>query len=277
MKKIAIIGSGVMGLRLADYFASRSLDVVILVRNEIDEKIKKLDDILKKRIKINGEKNYAEVKKRINCTTNWDIIFDCDMVLETVKESIEIKKEIFNKLTNIGNIKDKLIATNTSSLSLEEIRNKCNLAYIIGMHFFNPPIKMQLVEYAISGNISIEIHSILKTFFSICNDKVFLEVPSIPGYIVNRMLFSYLNYCAKYHLDNKIEIKNIDIAMKMGANMPMGPFELCDYIGIDTTLNILQTFYKATNDPIYKPATIFFDLYSKGLLGKKSGKGFYQY
>ena len=265
MKKVGVIGAGTMGQGIANAFASNGYDVTVCdikiewAQGGIDKIAKKLDKLVsREKLKAGEYKDLA----------------DCDLIVEAVLEKMEVKKELFTTLDEI--CKDSCIfGSNTSSLSITEIATgiKHN---VIGMHFFNPADRMKLVEVISGINTPVETkEAILEISKSL--GKTPVEVAEGPGFVVNRILVPMINEAAFILQEGIASVEDIDIAMKLGANHPMGPLALGDLIGLDIVEAIMDVLYNETKDSKYRCCTLIRKMVRGGKLGQKSGIGFYDY
>ena len=277
MKKIGVIGAGTMGQGIANAFASNGYDVTVCdiklewAQGGIDKIAKKLDKLVA-REKITAD-SANEIKGNLHAGEYKDLA-DCDLIVEAVLEIMETKKELFTTLDDICK-EDCIFATNTSSLSVTEIAKgvKHN---VIGMHFFNPADRMKLVE-VISGINTSEATKNAILEISKTLGKTPVEVAEGPGFVVNRILIPMINEAIFIYQEGLASAEDIDTAMKLGANHPMGPLALGDLIGLDIVLDILEVMQKETGDPKYRPCTLLRKMVRGGKLGMKSGVGFYDY
>ena len=277
MKKVGVIGAGTMGQGIANAFATNGYDVTVCdikiewAQGGIDKIAKKLDKLVS-REKMTAEKA-AEIKGNLKAGSYEDLA-DCDLVVEAVLEIMETKKELFTKLDDICK-EDCIFATNTSSLSVTEIAKgiKHN---VIGMHFFNPVPAMKLVEVIKGRLTSAEVHD---QVFALSQEigKVPVSVEEAPGFIVNRILIPLVNEGIGILADGVAKKEEIDAAMKLGANHPMGPLELGDLIGLDVCLAIMEVLYREFGDSKYRPHPLLRKMVRANLLGRKTGVGFYDY
>lgn len=277
MKKVGVIGAGTMGQGIANAFASNGYDVTVCdikiewAQGGIDKIAKKLDKLVS-REKMTADKA-AEVKGNLKAGEYKDLA-DCDLIVEAVLEKMEVKKELFTTLDEI--CKDSCIfGSNTSSLSITEIATgiKHN---VIGMHFFNPADRMKLVEVISGINTPVETkEAILEISKSL--GKTPVEVAEGPGFVVNRILVPMINEAAFILQEGIASVEDIDIAMKLGANHPMGPLALGDLIGLDIVEAIMDVLYNETKDSKYRCCTLIRKMVLGGKLGQKSGIGFYDY
>lgn len=277
MKKVGVIGAGTMGQGIANAFASNGYDVTVCdikiewAQGGIDKIAKKLDKLVS-REKMTADKA-AEVKGNLKAGEYKDLA-DCDLIVEAVLEKMEVKKELFTTLDEI--CKDSCIfGSNTSSLSITEIATgiKHN---VIGMHFFNPADRMKLVEVIAGVNTPVETVDAIKKIAEEIG-KTPVQVNEAAGFVVNRILIPMINEAAFIKMEGVSDIAGIDAAMKLGANHPMGPLELGDFIGLDICLAIMDVLYNETGDSKYRACPLLRKMVRGGNLGCKSGKGFYVY
>ena len=277
MKKIGVIGAGTMGQGIANSFASNGYDVTVCdiklewAQGGIDKIAKKLDKLVA-REKITAD-NAAAVKGNLHAGEYKDLA-DCDLIVEAVLEIMETKKELFTTLDEICKA-DCIFATNTSSLSVTEIAKgiKHN---VIGMHFFNPADRMKLVEVISGINTPAETKAaVIELSQSL--GKTPVEVAEGPGFVVNRILIPMINEAIFIYQEGLASVEDIDTAMKLGANHPMGPLALGDLIGLDIVLAIMEVLQNETGDTKYRPCTLLRKMVRGGKLGQKTGIGFYDY
>ena len=277
MKNVGVIGAGTMGQGIANAFATAGYNVTVCdikiewAQNGINKIGAKLDKLVS-REKITAEK--AEGIKANLTAGEYKDLADCDLIVEAVLEKMEIKKDLFKTLDEICK-EDCIFGTNTSSLSVTEIANgiKHN---VIGMHFFNPADRMKLVEVISGENTPVETkEAIIECSKSL--GKTPVEVAEGPGFVVNRILIPMINEACFIYQEGLASVEDIDTAMKLGANHPMGPLALGDLIGLDIVLDVMEVLYNETGDPKYRPCTLLKKMVRAGKLGQKTKQGFYSY
>lgn len=277
MKNVGVIGAGTMGQGIANAFATAGYNVTVCdikiewAQNGINKIGAKLDKLIS-REKITAEK--AEGIKANLTAGEYKDLADCDLIVEAVLEKMEIKKDLFKTLDEICK-EDCIFGTNTSSLSVTEIANgiKHN---VIGMHFFNPADRMKLVEVISGENTPVETkEAIIECSKSL--GKTPVEVAEGPGFVVNRILIPMINEACFIYQEGLASVEDIDTAMKLGANHPMGPLALGDLIGLDIVLDVMEVLYTETGDSKYRPCTLLKKMVRAGKLGQKTKQGFYSY
>ena len=280
MKKVFVLGAGTMGAGIVQAFAQNGFEVI--VRDIKDEFVERgLAGIEKNLSKLVAkgkmtEEAKAEISARISGTTDMKLAADCDLVVEAAVENMKIKKEIFAELDSICK-SETILASNTSSLSITEVASATNRPdRVIGMHFFNPATIMKLVEVIRGMATSQETFEAVKSV-SEAIGKSPVEVAEAPGFVVNRILIPMINEAVGIYAEGIASVEDIDTAMKYGANHPMGPLALGDLIGLDVCLAIMDVLYNETGDSKYRAHTLLRKYVRAGWLGRKSGKGFYDY
>ena len=277
MKNVGVIGAGTMGQGIANAFATAGYNVTVCdikiewAQNGINKIGAKLDKLVS-REKITAEK--AEGIKANLTAGEYKDLADCDLIVEAVLEKMEIKKDLFKTLDEICK-EDCIFGTNTSSLSVTEIANgiKHN---VIGMHFFNPADRMKLVEVISGENTPVETKEAIIEY-SKSLGKTPVEVAEGPGFVVNRILIPMINEACFIYQEGLASVEDIDTAMKLGANHPMGSLALGDLIGLDIVLDVMEVLYTETGDPKYRPCTLLKKMVRAGKLGQKTKQGFYSY
>lgn len=280
MKKICVLGAGTMGSGIAQAFATKGYEVIIRdIKDEFVSKgiagIKKNLDKLVSKEKITAEKS-EDILSRISGTTDMNLLDDVDLVVEAAVENMEIKKQIFGELDKICK-PEAILATNTSSLSITEVAVATNRPdKVIGMHFFNPATMMKLVEIIRGMATSDETFNAIKEL-TIEMGKEPVEVAEAPGFVVNRILVPMINEAVGIFAEGIANAEDIDKAMMLGANHPMGPLALGDLIGLDVCLAIMDVLYKETGDTKYRAHSLLRKYVRAGYLGRKTGRGFHNY
>jgi len=278
--KICVIGSGTMGNGIVQTFATKGHKVVIKGHRQesLDKAIASLDKGLSKLVekgKITSEDKDITMSN-ISTTLSYEDIKDADLVIEAIVEDIKVKETVFKELDKICEDKT-ILATNTSSLSITEIASFTKRPEkVIGMHFFNPVPVMKLTEIITGQKTSVETFD---TVFKIASDigKVPVRVEESPGFVVNRILVPMINEAVGILSENVASKEDIDESMKLGANHPIGPLALADLIGLDVCLAIMEVLYNEFSDSKYRPHPLLKKMVRANNLGRKTGKGFYEY
>ena len=280
MEKIFVLGAGTMGSGIVQAFAQKGYEVIVRdIKDELVQSgIVRINNGLSKLVSKGKmtEETKEDILSRISGTTDMNLAADCDLVVEAAIENMKIKKEIFAELDKICK-PETILASNTSSLSITEVASATNRAEkVIGMHFFNPAPVMKLVEIIRGMATSQETFDAVKEL-SVAIGKEPVEVEEAPGFVVNRILIPMINEASFILQEGIASVEDIDTAMKYGANHPMGPLALGDLIGLDVCLAIMDVLYKETGDTKYRASSILRKYVRAGWLGRKSGRGFFNY
>ena len=281
IKKVAVIGAGIMGTGIAQVCAQAGYEVGL--RDIEDEFVERSISTIKSSLgklvqkgKI-SQSDADAIIGRIKGTTDLkEAASDADLVIEAVVENMDVKKQVFKELDEICP-EHTILASNTSSLSITEMAAATKRPEkVVGMHFFNPVPVMRLVEIVRGLTTSDETVEVARAFAEklgktpvVCKDS--------PGFIANRIALPALNEAMFALMEGVASKEDIDTAMKLGYNWPMGPLELADLVGLDTLLAIFEVFYNEFGDPKYRPCPLLREMVRAGYLGRKTGKGFYEY
>ncbi|MCY7301189.1 MAG: NAD(P)-binding domain-containing protein [Ilumatobacteraceae bacterium] len=280
IQKVGVLGSGIMGSGLAEVAARAGYSVIVRSRSidAANATVASIDRGLVKAIERGKatEEDRAAVMARITATDHLGAVADCDLVIESVVEDLAAKKALFAELEQI--VKPSgILATNTSTLPVVEMAMVTQRpSQVVGIHFFNPAPMMKLVEVVRPITASDETVATALAFATTCG-KDAVEVKDRAGFIVNALLFPYLNNAVRMWEQGTASMESIDTAMKGGCNFPMGPFALLDLVGLDTSVAILDALYAEFADPNYAAVPSLRRMVAAGHLGRKAKRGFYTY
>lgn len=280
IKKVGVVGFGQMGSGIGQVFAQSGYEVIAVDSNEemLQKGLKEIDNRLARRVektKISkAEKN--TIMNRIKGSKKLEDLEDCDLVEEAVPEDLELKKKVFAQLDKICK-EQTIFGSNTSSLPVTDMAVATNRRdRVLGIHFHNPAPVMQLLELVRTIMTSEETIEAVKKFGATLGKNVVIA-PDVGGFIVTRLFTPYLLGAVRM-LEAGIATRDeIDTSMKLAVNHPMGPLEVIDFIGLDTELSIAETLYEETKDPKYAPPLLLRKMATAGWLGRKAGRGFYEY
>lgn len=281
IKKIAVLGLGIMGNGIAHVCAQAGFDVWARDINDslVEQGLKTIRKNLERGLKKGRitEEEIETIMARIHGTTNLKAtVTDADIVIEAIIENMELKKQVFREIAAMTS-DHCIIASNTSSLSITELASVTKRPdKFVGMHFFNPVPVMKLVEIIKGSETSDETVQVIDGLAKKLGKETVLCKKDMAGFIVNRILIPWLNSALNTVYEGIATPEDVDKAMKLGTNVPMGPFELLDFVGLDTTLHILE-YMKQELGPAYQPSPWLKDLVRAGRLGRKTGRGVYEY
>ncbi|MGH7749126.1 MAG: 3-hydroxybutyryl-CoA dehydrogenase, partial [Candidatus Dormibacteria bacterium] len=280
MTTVGVVGMGTMGAGIAEVLARTGLDVVAVEAD--DQAVARGRGHLEhstaralQRGKLD-ETTRGQLLERISLSTSLADLADVDLVIEAVPESLDLKAAVFSELDKVCR-PDTILASNTSSLSVTELAVRTGRpGKVIGMHFFNPAPVQKLVELVRTVVTEQDVVDDVKAFAATL-DKVPVVIGDRAGFIANALLFGYLNHAARMYEHRYASREDLDASMRYGCGYPMGPLALLDLIGLDTSYEILDTMYAESRNLLHAPAPVLKQMITAGLLGRKSGRGFYTY
>jgi 3-hydroxybutyryl-CoA dehydrogenase len=280
VKSIGILGAGQMGRGIAQVASMSGHDVLLYdaFPKSLENGFSFIESQLKRGIEKGKWSNdiAEETLKRLALKKDIEDLKDCDLIIEAATENKKVKFELFQECDKLVK-KEAILVSNTSSISITEIAAQTERAEkVAGMHFMNPVPVMKLVEGIRGLETSDETFKIVAGVAEKMG-KVFIKANDVPGFAVNRILMPMINEAIYALYEGVSDIQDIDNAMKLGTNHPMGPFELADFIGLDTCLAIMEVLFDGLSDTKYRPCPLLKKYVSAGRLGKKSGRGFYEY
>ncbi len=277
---VGVVGAGQMGNGIAQVLAAKGYRVMLvdLNREALDRGLQVIsqscDRLIKKEKMSSAEK--SDLIGKITQSTKMADLAPCDLVVEAVTENVEVKLQIFRELDRLVK-PEAILVSNTSSISITQIAAAtARPEKVAGMHFMNPVPLMKLVEGIRGLQTSDETFKVLSDLTQKL-DKVFVEARDMPGFVVNRILMPMINEAVYALYEGIADASGIDEAMKLGTNQPMGPLTLADFIGLDTCLAIMKVLYEGLGDSKYRPCPLLVKYVEAGWLGRKSGRGFYEY
>lgn len=279
IKKIGVVGAGTMGNGIAQVAATSGFEVILqdISEEQLNRALKTMEKSLDKLIE-KGKISEAKetILGRLKMTTEMAAMQEADFVIEAVFENVEVKKQVLQSLDGLLRA-EVIITSNTSSISITKLAAFTSRAdRFMGMHFMNPVPLMTLVELIKGLQTSSETFALVKVLAEKMG-KVPVEANDFPGFISNRILMPMINEAVFALMEGVGTVEAIDTVMKLGMNHPMGPLALADLIGLDVCLNIMEVLYEGFRDPKYRPCPLLRKMVEAGYLGRKTGRGFYNY
>ncbi len=280
IKKVGVLGTGQMGTGIIQVFAQSGYEVIGVDSSQdmLDRTVKSIDKRLGGRVEKGkmSQDDKGAIMARISTSMKLEDLGDCDLIEEAIPEDLELTKQIFAKLDDICK-KETLLATNTSGLSVTDMAAATQRGdKLLGMHFHNPAPVMRLLELVRTIMTSDETIESVKNFGETLG-KTVVVAPDVGGFIVTRLFTPFLLGAVRMLEEGIATRDEIDVSMKMAVNHPMGPLEVIDFIGLDTELSIAETLYEETKEAKYAPPLLLRKMVTAGWLGRKTGKGFYNY
>jgi 3-hydroxybutyryl-CoA dehydrogenase len=280
-KKIGVVGGGTMGQGIAEMLAVKGLDVLLLEKNE--EKLNQAWDMIIVSLDKQIEKWAITVTEKklilgkIQKVTDWNRLAECDMVIETITEDLDSKKEVFKQLDAICP-ENTILASNTSTLSLTELAGTTQRAdRVIGLHFLHPVSKIDLVEIIRGLKTSEETYTFTRNFVEETISKKGIMVYESPGFVTTRLICVLINEALHTLSEGVASAEDIDSAMRIGYAFQHGPLEMCDRFGLDSVLAAMERMFREFGDIKYRPAVLLKKMVRAGNLGVKTGEGFFRY
>ncbi|MDD4181753.1 MAG: 3-hydroxyacyl-CoA dehydrogenase family protein [Victivallaceae bacterium] len=277
---VGIIGAGTMGGGIAQMFAENGFKTLLWDVNAdfTNKGIEKIQKRLNKSVETGklAKERAEDISSKINKATDLSEFNETDLVIEAIIEDYDVKVELYKKLEKIVGA-ETIIGSNTSSLSISDLSGNLNTPErFLGIHFFNPPTKLELVEVIATSSLSPQVSQKVNDILTRCG-KSAVKVNDSPGFIVNRLLLPFINEAAKLLDSGVAKAEDIDTAMRLGTLHPAGPLQVADLIGLDICKDILEKLAESLHQENYKPAKSIVDLVKAGKLGRKTGEGFHVY
>ncbi|MBA1146624.1 3-hydroxybutyryl-CoA dehydrogenase [Ectothiorhodospiraceae bacterium WFHF3C12] len=280
VSQVAVIGAGTMGNGIAQICAQSGINVTMIdvsedvARRGLETLSGSLDRLVKKE-KISAQ-DKDDIVSRIKPSASYEDIRGAELIIEAATEKEDLKLKILKQIDELLDA-NAVIATNTSSISITKLATSvADPGRFVGMHFFNPVPVMKLVELIRGLQTTDETHKLAQAFVEKIGKEP-ISVKNSPGFVVNRILCPMMNEAIFAYQEGLASAEEIDTGMKLGSNQPIGPLALADLVGLDTLLSVMEVFYDGFKDPKYRPAPLLQEMVDAGFLGRKSGRGFYDY